>query len=198
MVYEKIINIKKDIFSYRDMALALGIKEPSARVAANRLVGKGLIIRIKRDLYVRADKWPYISKVARFAIANIMQVPSYISLMTALDYYEVTTQIQRGFVESIAVKWTRRKDVKDTVFMFTKIAKSLYFGFERKDGVFIAWPEKALLDALYLSSLKRYSFDMTSIGIGALDRKRLNGFAAKFPEKTQKLLRDMYGRPKKA
>lgn len=198
MVYEKIINIKKDVFSYREMALALGIKEPSARVTAARLAARGLIIRVKRGLYVIADRWPNISKINRFAIANIMQVPSYVSLMTALDYHGVTTLMQREFVESVAVKRTGTRSVKDTIFTFTKIDRSLYFGFGRREGAFVADPEKAFLDALYLASIRRYSFDTTSVDMDALNKGRLKEYAARFPKKTQKLLKDIYGRAKQA
>lgn len=193
MVYDKIQRIKKDIFSCRDIATALGVEISSARVAAARLVKRGLIVRAKRDVYIITDKWHYMAKEAKFAIANLIQVPSYISLMTALDYYGITTQVQRDFIESVAVRRTKESEVKGTVFMFTKIDKKLYFGFVKKEGFFIASPEKAFMDALYLSSLKRYSFDMTSIDLDKFDKKAVKRISAKFPKRTNDILRKLYG-----
>lgn len=193
MVYDKIQRIKKDIFSCRDIATALDVEMSSARVAAARLVKRGLIVRAKRDVYIITDKWRYMAKEAKFAIANLIQVPSYISLMTALDYYGITTQVQRDFIESVAVRRTKEREVKGTVFMFTKIDKKLYFGFVKKEGFFIASPEKAFMDALYLSSLKRYSFDMTSIDLDKFDKKAVKKICAKFPKRTNDILRKLYG-----
>ena len=51
----------------------------------------------------------------KFIIANIYQVPSYISLMTALDYYEITTQMQRDFIESVILKRTVTKEIEAKV-----------------------------------------------------------------------------------
>ena len=55
-----------------------------------------------------------------FKISNILQVPSYISLMTALSYYEITTQVQREVIESVCVKRTLKKTIENTEFNFSK------------------------------------------------------------------------------
>jgi len=61
----------------------------------------------------------------------------------------------------------------------------------------IAEPEKAFLDACYLASLKRYTFDMTSIDRGKLDRGKIKRMANSFPERTKMFL-IKYGYIKKA
>ena len=53
-------------------------------------------------------------------LANLAQTPSYISLATALDYYELTTQIQRTFFESVALKRTKRINVDGHIFRYTR------------------------------------------------------------------------------
>ena len=106
--------------------------------------------------------------------------------MSALDYYGITTQAQRDFVESACVYRTKRLKVKEKSFEYFKLKKSLYCGFVREKGVFIATPEKALLDAVYLMSLKRYKFDSGSIDTGKLDRKALRRSLKRYPEKTRK------------
>ena len=79
------------------MADILGIKPTSAIVLCARYVRKGLFLRLKKDLYVLKEKWHESSSSDYYRISNILQVPSYISLMTALSFYEVNTQVQRGF-----------------------------------------------------------------------------------------------------
>jgi predicted transcriptional regulator of viral defense system len=175
-------------FGYEEIARVLNISSASARVFANRYVRQGLLVRLKRNIYVVKDKWDNISEDELFCLANICQVPSYVSLMTALGYHGITTQVQRKFVESIAVKRTKKLAVDGAAFNYVKINKKLYGGFIKKGGFFIAAPEKAVLDALYLRSLKRYSFDLSSIDFSKLDMARLRKLGKRYPLKTTKSL----------
>jgi len=68
------------------------------------------------------------------------------------------------------------------VFNYTRIKKPLYCGFIKKGDFFIATAEKALLDALYLMQLKRYSFDLTAIDFRKISKERLKKEARLFPE----------------
>jgi len=186
MSYLKIRKIKRLYFGYNEVAQISGITKNSARVACTRMVKKGLLVRLKRDLYVLEEKWNNMSKEDKFIIANILQVPSYVSLMTALDYYGVTTQMQRDFVESICIYRTKEIKIKETVFNYTKIKKELYAGFVKENGFFIATKERAFLDAVYLFSLGKYNFDLTSIDYGKLDKSVLNEMLKCYPTYTQK------------
>ncbi len=183
-------NIKGKYFNLRQLARTLDLPLPSAKVLASRYVKAGVLIRVKRDLYVLAEQWPYFSLQDQFRLANLIQSPSYISLLTALAYYEISTQIQQEFIESVALKRTRQFNVNGTIFNYTKIKDELYFGFDRKQGIFIAEPEKALLDALYLMSLKRYTLDMAAIDFSKIDRDKLRSLLPKFPSTVKKMAND--------
>ena len=189
MNYTKLMAIKKIHFGYEEISRILGITPESARVAANRYVKQGILLRVKRNLYILRDRWAAMTEEEKFAVANRAQVPSYISLMTALSYYEITTQVQRGFIESVAVKRTKRISVSDTTLNFTKIGQGLYFGFVKKNNFFIATPEKAFLDAVYLMSLARYDLDLSSIDRDKLDMAKIKAIAGKFPQKTREVLK---------
>jgi predicted transcriptional regulator of viral defense system len=180
--------INKLYFGYEEISRVLSITLSSARVSASRYVHQGLLVKLKRNIYILKEKWNVLETEEKFTLANLVQVPSYISLMTALDYYEITTQIQRDFIESVAVKRTMEKEVDDTVFNFTKIHAGLYSGFKKDKDFFIATPEKAFLDAFYLMSLGRYNFDIDSIDFGKFNRNEIMTMGKKFPAKTKKLL----------
>ena len=180
--------INKLYFGYEEISRALGITPQSARVSASRYVNQGLLIKVKRNIYVLKEKWNVLEREEKFILANIVQVPSYISLMTALDYYEITTQIQRDFIESVALKRTWETEVGNVFFNYTRIKPELYWGFIREKDFFIASPEKAFLDALYLMSLGRYNLDIASLDFSRLNRDRINKLAGNFPAKTQKIL----------
>lgn len=189
MNYSILKDIKKTYFGYEEIARVLGIASESARVSANRYVKQGILLRAKRNLYILKDRWEAMTREERFAIANMIQVPSYVSLMSALDYYEITTQMQRNFIESLALKRTKEIKISNVVLNFTRINKSLYFGFIKERSFFIATPEKAFLDAVYLMSLKRYNLDLSSIDKDKLDIAKIKAIAVKFPKKTREVLK---------
>jgi len=197
MNYTKISRLTKLYFSYRDISKAFGISLGSSRVTASRLVKSGDIIRIKRDYYVLSQKWNSSTLEDRFILANLLQVPSYISLMTALSYYEVTTQMQRDFIESVVYYRTKHVEISGASFNYSKINKKLYSGFTKVNGFFIASPEKAFLDAVYLKSLKKYNFDITSVDRDKLDMTLVKSLAGKYPVLTRRLL-SKYGYLEKA
>ena len=95
--------IRKLYFGYEDIAKVLGISAASAKVTASRYVKLGVLVRIKRNMYTLREVWNTAGREEKFVIANLGQAPSYISLMTALDYYEITTQVLRNFFESVAI-----------------------------------------------------------------------------------------------
>ena len=172
-------------FTSQDVADILGIKPFSATVLCARYVKNGLFIRLKKDFYVMKERWQRNSLSEFFQIANILQVPSYISLITALSFYELTTQIQRKFFESICIKRTVKYEVDSVLFNFYKLKRELYFDFIKQGDFFIATKEKALLDAIYLYSFGKYSFDVSSIDMAKIDLKKINKLLIKYPERTK-------------
>ncbi|GAB4536055.1 MAG: hypothetical protein Fur0020_03830 [Thermodesulfovibrionia bacterium] len=178
-------------FTAEDVASVLGINENSAKVLCARYVQRGLFIRLKKNLYILKERWAKNTIEDFFRLANLLQVPSYISLMTALSFYEVTTQVQRGFFESISVKRSIRYEIEGVCFNFYKIKKDLYSGFTRQDNIFIASKEKAFLDAMYLYSFGKYALDLDSIDINKLDLKMIKNLLKDFPERTKKVVRDI-------
>ena len=187
MSYLYLRKIKSLYFTYNEVADALKITNDSARVICSRYVAKNLLIRIKRNVYALQERWKYLDETEIMQIANIIQVPSYISLTTALSYYGYTTQIQQNYIESICANKTFYKNVDQVEFNYTKISKQYYFDFNKLNGVFIASPEKALLDALYLASLGRYSLDFSALETSKFDKEKLRGLFVGYPKKTNKL-----------
>jgi predicted transcriptional regulator of viral defense system len=185
-------SITRLYFGYEDIARALEISLASSRVSASRYVRLGLLVRLKRNTYVLRERWLAASREERFALANLGQSPSYVSLMTALDYHEITTQVQRGVIESVAVKRTKEISLPGSIFRYTKVSRAFYFGFIRHQEFFIATPEKAFLDAVYLMSFGRYALDLAAIDNEKLNREEIRRMSRNYPRKTKKLL-EKYG-----
>jgi hypothetical protein len=91
------------------------------------------------------------------------------------------------------VKRTRKFEVSKFTFNYVKIRSNLYKGFERMEDVFIALPEKALLDAFYLASFGRYSFDVSSLDLTKVDGKVLENLSFPFPPRVRKLMEQHCG-----
>lgn len=188
MKLQELNKIRKSYFGYEEISRVFKISPDSAKVSAARYVRQGLLLRVKKNMYVLKDLWNRARIEEKFAIANLAQTPSYISLMTALSFYEVTTQIQRNFIESIAIKRSTEIQVGKDLLRYAKIKQDLYFGFKKEGNFFIATPEKALLDAFYLMSYGRYSLDISALDRYKFDTKLIEKLIQKFPMKTKNLL----------
>ena len=183
MRYNDIKKIKKLYFTYQDIAKILSISEDSARVLCSRYVKQKYLIRLKRNFYILKERWDNIAPNQRLELANILQVPSYISLMTALSFYEYTTQVQQKFIESISLYRTFTKDIEGVVFNYSRIKRDYYFGFSKKNSIFIASPEKAFIDSLYLNYLGKYNLDLSSLNLEKIDKKSCEKILERYPPK---------------
>ena len=182
---------KKLYFTVADFAQASGVTTESARVSLSRYVKAGIFIRLKKNLYVLEQAWEDAPRDFFFRISNFLQVPSYISLMSALSYYEITTQVPRRFYESVSLKRTRVFEPNGAVFNFYKLKKELYFDFVKKGNIFIATKEKAFVDALYLYSFGKYKVDFDSLSLEKLDKKEIARIIKVFPKKTKEIARKL-------
>ena len=194
MSYEELLKIRKPFFTVEDIGHVLGLRPDSALVLCSRYVRKGLLVRLKRGVYAKPEQLANLGQLELFRLANFLQVPSYISLMTALSYYGLTTQVQRGFFESICIKRTRAFEVGELTFRYVRVRSELYGGYEKRDDVFIALPEKALLDSCYLASIGRYSLDANSLDLTRARPEVLADLSRSFPSKTSEYLERLRGK----
>lgn len=172
----KLQSIEKLILTTEEISQALNISKKSAQVTASRYSKNQLLIRLKRDFYALPFRLSQASEEELFKIANLIQTPSYISLNSALSYYNVTTQQTQNFVESISLKRSEERNAGDITFAFTKLKEQLYNGFTREGDFFIASPEKALVDGIYLSSMGRYNLDFFAIDFSKVDLDKVDNY----------------------
>ena len=132
--------------------------------------------------------WNAMSVNEKLEIANILQIPSYVSLQTALSYYEISTQIQQNYFESISLKRSKEIEIVYDTFNFIKISSDLFTDFGKINDIFIAEPEKAFIDAIYLMSLGRYKLDLSAVEFGGLNKNKMRNILKRFPLKTREYL----------
>ncbi|MEW6195239.1 MAG: hypothetical protein AB1521_08800 [Bacteroidota bacterium] len=179
MKTNKIAESSKLILGINDICRLLSVTKQSAYVSANRYVKLGFLFRLKKDVYILSSRWNSLSEEEMFEIANVLQVPSYVSLGSSLSYYNVTTQQQRKYIESIALKRTVSFVKGGTSFTYSKIKKEFYTGFVRNESFFIALPEKALADVIYLVSINKYSFDFSSLDFKKVNKEKISEYLLK-------------------
>ncbi len=123
-----------------------------AKVYLNRMEKKGIIQKIQRNVYT-VQKDPLV-------IASRIIWPSYISLWSALRYYNLTEQLPNEIsVLTTSAKSRRIIEFMNVTIAFNRIKPEYFFGFSKVliggFEIFMAEPEKAILDAILL---KKASF----------------------------------------
>lgn len=118
---------------------------------------KGLLIQLKRGVYV-LNKSDRKVNPSRFFFANQLLWPSYVSLESALGYYGLIPEAVVD-VTSVTSKKTSRFKNPLGEFIFQRVKPAAFRGYRSyKDeaglDVFIAEPEKAVVDFLYLNLRK--------------------------------------------
>jgi len=155
MKWEELLHKVGDEPVFRTGFLA-GTEESLAglRLQLSRWVKTGRLIQLKKGLYTLAQ--PY-RKVAPhpFVLANAMKKASYVSTQSALAYYGMIPE----YVPVVTSVTTRRPEQAETHlgrFVFRHIKKSWFHSYKQVrlgsgQKAFIAAPEKALLDLVYLT-----------------------------------------------
>lgn len=131
----------------------LGLKDSTVKTYISRFLRYKEIIQLKNGLYVTTDFFEKNKNDVSYSfyLANIIRTPSYVSLWTALQYYNLTTEAIYS-VTSVTPKVTRDYQTKVGNFSYQSIKKELFSDFSLIKGkfdFFIALPSKALFDLLY-------------------------------------------------
>lgn len=168
-------------FMVEELAEALGLPLPSARVLASRKTAAGMFIRVRRNLYVLQERFQNLSQNELFQLANILQTPSYVSFLSALAFHECTTQVIQSVVESANPIRSRSFETRTVTFRYLFCREPFYFGYTKEKDFFIAEPEKALIDALYFQSLKRYALDESALDVKTLNWRQAEKWLRHYP-----------------
>ncbi|TES92817.1 MAG: hypothetical protein E3J87_04080 [Candidatus Cloacimonadota bacterium] len=115
---------------------------------------KGLVIKLKRGMYILNEKDRKIHP-SRIFIANSLYSPSYVSNEYALGYYGLIPEMVADLTSVTTKKTITFKNPLGT-FRYQHLKQGLFFGFTKAEDengfpVFIAEPEKAVLDFIYLN-----------------------------------------------
>jgi len=181
-IFETIRDSKRKFHTIRDLSEILKLSLHATRVAMSRKAKSGQVLRVKRDLYILSEEFKDFGFKEIYQLANLIKTPSYISYQTALSYYEISTQMPASLFESATPLRPHTFLVQNIRFQYHFCKETFYFGYSKVDGVFIADPEKAFVDALYLMSLGRYALDKAALDLTPLNKNKINKYLQKYPK----------------
>ena len=187
--------IPQEEFDYQ--TLMQGLKNyASPRDKVTDLLEKGIIIRVKKGLYLFGQ--PYRRRpISREVIANLLYGPSYISLEYALQYHGLIPEAVETLT-SVTTGRSRRFRTPVGTFTYRAIPlRAFRTGMDlvqADDGrtFLIATPEKALADKLVaergigikdVPAMREYLAENLRIPpgeLGRLDRERMEQIAASY------------------
>ncbi len=160
----------------------------SFRVQISRWVKSGKLIQLKRAMYLLAPPYRKIFP-SQLYIASVLKSPSYISLEKAFEFYDLIPE--RVIVNtSVTTKRPEKFETPAGRYEYQHVKPSLFWGYTAVnwDGqtVFMATPEKALLDFFYLRHVEvsmDYLIEMRLQNVEVINIDKLVEDAKRFKKK---------------
>ena len=144
------------VFGLNDAIKVLNTNRSYARLFLYRCVKKGAVGKVQRGIYYLK------AQTNEYEVASNIIKPSYVSMVSALAYYGLTTQIPHVIyvVSTKRHKIIRNIEGFDIVFKHAK--KGLMFGYHKESNgnIFIADPEKAIVDIYYFKDVNDLDEEM--------------------------------------
>jgi hypothetical protein len=169
-----------------ESAMLLAGKDSPAEVRRqiSRWVASGRLHQLRRGLYAiappQAREAPDV-----LAVASRLHRPSYVSLQSALAYHGVIPE-SVSVVTSVTAGRPRRFRTALGEFAYRHIHPSLFWGYRQighrpGEPVYVAFPEKALLDLFHLTrgNIGRRFLEELRLSPGELDPAKLEQAANK-------------------
>lgn len=135
------------------LLLAGEVNPQDVRRQLTRWTRAGRLYQLRRGVYALAPPYQK-AKPHPFVVANQLARPSYVSMQAALAYYGMIPEYV-PVVTSVTTARPGRWETPFGIFVYRHLQPSLWRGFHQVETspgykAFIASPEKALLDLIYL------------------------------------------------
>ncbi len=179
----ELLSAESPFFTISSLQGIFRVTRESARTIAARLAKRGLLIRLRRDLYALVN-----SKYSLFSLANALYQPSVISLESALNYWGLIVQVPQIIFSTSLRSYQCKAD--NTEFVYRHMAPSfIRFGQMKVEDFYIAQPEKAFLDTLYMKTKGLVELLPEDVDMGKIDAELLAYYGRFYPGRVRKLVR---------
>lgn len=171
----------KKVFTSADLQKILQTKSNTySYIMAGKLVKESILERVSKGYYVLISNRP-----SDFELANVLCRPSYISLVSALNYYGILIQSSQQ-ITSVTAKRAISIKSRGKTFSFVQISPRYFTDYQMVDGFLIATPEKALVDMIFTVALGRASLSFEELNLQIIDKDKVNEIASKIKNKAFK------------
>jgi len=177
--------VNKPFYTIADLEKITSLPRESLYVALKRWEGGGIIERVTQGVYV-----PMGSNISLENVAAQLYIPNYLSFESALAKYGVLNLIPYTLTFATTRK-TRKYTLRKQEIEFRQVSAELFFGFEMKNGMYIALPEKAFLDEVYFVARGKAALDFDEVDIKKLSSKTLKNYSKRFPAYVQRYIEKM-------
>ena len=178
-------SIPKAFFTLSDLEKITGLDRKSLYVTLNRWVKKGVLDRVGRNIYTVAGE-----PVRVEAIAGQAYLPCYLSFESALSRFGVLNLVPYSLIFA-----TTRKTKSVTLLRrrvdYRHLKEDLYFGFTNEDGLYVAEPEKALLDLIYFASFGKTIIQPEELDIRSLSDRVIDKYSRRYPPRVNDALDEL-------
>ena len=182
---KKFKEMNKTFFTIEDLEKITGLSRKSLFVALNRWVKMGILERIGRGIYI-----PLGEDISVEKIASSLYLPNYLSFESALARYGILNVIPYSLT-FVTTRKTKSYIIYGREVIFRKLKRNLFFGYQEKGGIYIALPEKALLDQIYMFTKGIASFDISEMDLSKISKKRLKGLIPPYPSNVREFVKGL-------
>jgi predicted transcriptional regulator of viral defense system len=172
---KKLRDINKPFFTIADLEKITRLPRNSLYVTLKRWVDAGIIERVAQGIY-----GPLSGDISPEKIAAHLYFPNYLSFESALAKHGILNLIPYTLTFATTRK-TRKFTLRKREIEFRKISPQFFSGYEMKNGINIATPEKAFLDELYFLCRGKTDLDLDELNLKALSPRLLKKYAGRFP-----------------
>lgn len=166
-------NLEKPIFTIADISKITGKNAAYVRLYMHRLKKQGRIEEIEKGKYALNETDP-------LCIAPNVTFPAYVSFLSALAYYGLTTQLPRTIFVACAKS---KKEIKKEGYTIKFVKLKRIFGYRREKYhgkiIFIGDLEKVIVDSLFLPQYCPLDETFNAIMEGEYDTSKLIEYAVK-------------------
>ncbi|MDZ4168032.1 MAG: hypothetical protein U1E26_00055 [Coriobacteriia bacterium] len=155
MKYHQLLEIIGGDSLFETELLLAGVRDPQAlQRQLSRWVRSEKLIKLRRGLYVVPA--PHrVRPPDPFEVSNRLVRPSFVSMESALHIYEMIPDVPFG-VTAVTTGRTGTHRTPMGTYVYHHVGPTRFWGFEEREiapgrRAYLATPERALLDLLYLS-----------------------------------------------
>lgn len=182
---KKLEDTRKDYFTFQELKKFYPHDQKNLSVLLSHWTQKGLIYHLGQQYYTFN-----LANLDYLRLASSVDKNSYVSFEYALYFYNLINQVP-SVVTCATKKRSRKISLGNWIFEYTRLKLDLFFGYELKDKIYIATPEKALADLLYLMSRGKRTFEWANLEKEKINHEKLQKVLKNFPSYTQQFAKKM-------